>query len=291
MNLGRVGIWSGELRFLRDAPRAADAARELEQLGYATLWIPGGTGSGRPLFEVVGDLLDATERMTVATGILSIWVQDAAQTAREHEALRARHPGRFLLGLGSSHPQLVDDATREQMRRPRTAMAAYLDRLDAETTDDLAGERVLAALRPRMLELARDRTLGSHPYLVTPAHTAAARGLLGPGALLAPEQGVVLEADPSRARAIARAHLSVYLGLPNYTGNLLEHGFTDADLLDGGSDRLVDGVVAWGDEDAILARVQAHHDAGADHVAVQVLSGRRGDVPLPEWRRLAGALL
>jgi probable F420-dependent oxidoreductase len=290
MNLGRVGIWSGELRFLRDRGAAQDAAAELDELGFRTLWIPGGTGTGLPLMDVAAGLLDATRAATIATGILSIWVQDAQRTAGEQEELRARHPGRFLLGLGISHPELVGDEARALLARPRTAMIRYLDELDAAATHDLSGERVLAALRPRMLELARERALGSHPYFVPPAHTAAAREALGPDALLAPEQAIVLETDPSRAREIARAHMEVYLGLPNYTGNLLAHGFTEDDLAGGGSDRLVDGVVAWGDEVAVIARVREHVDAGADHVAVQVLSGRRGEVPLPEWRRIAEAL-
>lgn len=290
MNLGRVGLWSGELRFLRDRGAAHAAAAEVEELGFETIWVPGGTGSGRPMFDVVDGLLDATERVVVACGVLSIWVQDAVATARGQEALRARHPGRFLLGLGVSHPQLVDHELHARLARPRSEMAAYLDQLDAAATDGLCAERVIAALRPRMLELARDRSAGAHPYLVTPDHTAEARVTLGADTLLAPEQGVVLETDPARAREIARAHLSVYLGLPNYTGNMLRYGFTEDDLLDGGSDRLVDGIVAWGDEEAILARVREHEQAGADHVALQVLSGRRGEVPLPEWRRLSDAL-
>lgn len=290
MNLGSIGVWSGELRFMRDRAAAHEAAAEVEALGYGALWIPGGTGTGRPLFEVAHGLLGATRRIPVATGILSIWIQDAATTAAGQEALRAAHPGRFLLGLGISHPTLVDDAARELLARPRTAMVRYLDGIDAAATTDLSGERVLAALRPRMLELARDRTIGAHPYFVTPAHTAFARETMGPGPLLAPEQAVVLETDPDRAREIARAHMSVYLGLPNYTGNLLRYGFTEDDLADGGSDRLVDGVVAWGDEARVAARVQEHVDAGADHVALQMLSGRRGEAPLPEWRRLAEVL-
>lgn len=286
MNLGPLGIWSGELRFARDRAAAREAAAELDALGFGTVWLPGGTGTGAPLLDVAGEILDAAPRATVATGVLSIWVQDAASAGAAQAALRTRHPGRFLLGLGTSHAELLeDDATRERLGRPFTEMSRYLDELDA-ACPGAEGERVLAALRPRMLGLARDRCAGAHPYIVTPDHTAAAREVLGPDALLAPEQTVVLETDPARAREIARAFLATYLGLPNYMGNLLRFGFDETDLREGGSDRFVDAVVAWGDEEAIAARVRAHREAGADHVALQVLSGRRG-LPLEEWRRLA----
>ncbi|MCW2990748.1 MAG: class F420-dependent oxidoreductase [Solirubrobacterales bacterium] len=290
MNLGALGVWSGELRFKRDRAPIADAAAELEELGYGTLWLPGGTGTGQPIFDVAAELLAATSTVAVATGIVSIWVVGAEEAAEGQAALRESHPGRFVLGLGVSHAKFISDEDRELLSKPRTAMARYLDRLDAAAGADVSGERILAALGPRMLELARDRSLGSHPYNVTPAHTAAAREALGAGPLLAPEQAVVLETDPGRAREIAREFLTTYLELPNYTDNMLRHGLEEADLRDGGSDRLVDAIVAWGDEDAIAARVQEHRDAGADHVCVQVLSGRKGELPLPEWRRLAAAL-
>jgi probable F420-dependent oxidoreductase len=290
--IGTLGVWSGELRFKRDRSVAEAAAAELDELGYGTLWIPGGTGTGAPLFDVVGGVLAATSRVTIATGVLSIWVQDATTTAADHAAVRAAHPGRFLLGLGTSHVKLVGEEAKALLAKPRTAMIRYLDGMDAALGEDTSGERILAALGPRMLELARERTRGTHPYFVTPEHTATARQALGPDVLVAPEQGVVLETDPARAREIARAHMEIYLGLPNYTNNLIRNGdFTEDDLRDGGSDRLVDAVVAWGDEDAIAARVAEHRDAGADHVALQVLTGRRGEMPLPEWRRLAEALL
>ena len=286
MNLGALGVWSGELRFARDRGAAREAAAELDALGFGTLWPPGGTGTGAPLLDVAAEILDAAPRATVATGVLSIWVQDAASAGAAQARLRERHPGRFLLGLGTSHAELLDDdAARARAARPFTEMGRYLDGLDA-ACPGAERERVLAALRPRMLGLARDRCAGAHPYLVTPEHTAVARETLGPGPLLAPEQTVVLETDPARAREIARAFLATYLGLPNYMGNLLRFGFDEVDLRDGGSDRFVDAVVAWGDEDAIAARVAAHREAGAGHVALQVLSGRRG-LPLAEWRRLA----
>jgi probable F420-dependent oxidoreductase len=170
-------------------------------------------------------------------------------------------------------------------------MREYFDQLDAASPRVPQGERALAALGPKMLELARERTAGAHPYLVSPEHTAAAREVLGDGPLLAPEQKVVLETDPDTARAVARQHLAVYLRLPNYTNNLLRTGFSEDDLAGGGSDRLVDGIVVWGDLDAVAGRVRAHHDAGADHVCLQVLLADAPVFPRPEWRRLAGALL
>jgi probable F420-dependent oxidoreductase len=288
VKIGPLGVWSGELRFKRDRGPVLEAVAELEELGYGPIWLPGGSGTGQPIFDVVGEILDATRTVTVATGIVSIWIESAEDAGAAQLALRERHRGRFLLGLGVSHAPLVDESLRPLLSKPRTAMAQYLDRLDAATGGRLAEERILAALGPRMLDLARERSLGSHPYNVTPEHTAAAREALGPEPLLCPEQAVVLESDPARAREIAREFLAVYLGLPNYTNNLLRHGLDEADLADGGSDRLVDAVVAWGDEDAVAERVRAHRAAGADHVCLQVLSGRRGELPLPEWRRLAG---
>jgi probable F420-dependent oxidoreductase len=291
VKLGRLGIWSGELRFLRDRRAAVAAAVELEEMGYDAIWLPGGTGTGTPIFDVLDEILNATRSVVVASGIISIWVQDAAETAQGQLRLRAAHPDRFLLGLGVSHLRFLDEQARSLSSKPRSAMERYLDAVDAAAGEDLSAERILAALGPKMLQLARERSLGSHPYFVTPEHTARARDLLGPDALLAPEQAAVLQADPARAREIARAHMALYLELPNYVNNLMRAGrFTEEDFRDGGSDRLVDAVVAWGDEDAISARVQAHRDAGADHVSVQLLSGRRGELPLAEWRRLADAL-
>jgi probable F420-dependent oxidoreductase len=285
-SLGRVGIYSGELRFLRDRAQAEEAAAEVEQLGFGALWVPGGAGTGLPLFDVLEGILAATERIPVVSAILSIWVEDAQAAAAGQLRLRTRFPGRFVLGLGTSHAPLVDESVRERLAKPRTAMAEYLDELDAAVPEEARRERLLGALGPRMLELAGARTLGTHPYLVTPEHTRAAREILGDGPLIAPEQAVILEEDPAVAREIARRHLAVYLGLPNYTSNWLRHGLTEADLRDGGSDRLVDELVAWGDEQRIAERIAGHHDAGADHVALMVLRGEKG-LPTDVWRRLA----
>jgi probable F420-dependent oxidoreductase len=204
-------------------------------------------------------------------------------------------PGRFVLGLGVSHQPMVEGLRGQTYARPLTAMREYLDRMDSSVF--MAPEppepplRVLAALGPRMLTLASERADGAHPYNVPPEHTARAREILGPDKLLAPEQAVVLETDPAEARRIGRGHAAIYRDLPNYMNNLRRFGITDDDLAGDGSDRLVDTMVAWGDANAIRARVQEHFDAGADHVAVQVLTADRAALPLDEWRELAPALL
>jgi probable F420-dependent oxidoreductase len=280
--IGTIGVWAAQLRS-RDRGRVREIAAAIEDIGYDAAWVPGGAGG-----DLLGDVdaaLDATRRITVATGILNIWAHDAAEVAAWHAGVRERHPGRMLLGLGASHGSLVDG-----YRKPLSAMRGYLDALDAAPDPVPAEQRVLAALGPKMLELAATRSGGAHPYLVTAEHTRVARAALGPGPLLAPELKVVLDTDPARAREIARAHLASYLELPNYTRNLLRTGFTEADLADGGSDRFVDGVVAHGDTAAVVRRAREHLDAGADHVCVQVLTAQRREVPIDAWRDLAPAL-
>jgi len=242
---------------------------------------------------VLGDarrLLDATSRAVVATGIVNVWMHEPADVAMGHAELTAAHPGRFLLGLGVSHAPAVERSS-QQYRRPFTKMVEFLDALDAASPSVPHEEEVLAALGPRMLELAARRTAGAHPYFVPPEHTAVAREALGTGPLLAAEQMVVLDDDPTSARAVAREHASRYLVLPNYTNNLRNLGFDDDDFAARGSDRLVDAIVAWGDADAIVERVRAHHDAGADHVCVQVLVADPASFPREEWRTLAPALI
>ena len=287
MDLGRVGIWSGVLR-RGDEAEAADAASELEQLGFGALWIPGGAGGN-----VLGDslrLMDATKRVVVATGILNIWMHEAADVAAGHAALTDAHPGRFLLGLGVSHAPAVE-RSNQSYSRPYSKMVDYLDQLDAASPPVPHDEMALAALGPKMLRLSAERTAGAHPYFVPPEHTAIARAALGAGPLLATEQMVVLETDAGLARDVARANIARYLELPNYTNNLRGLGFTDDDLTPPGSDRLVDAIVGWGDESAIARRVQEHHDAGADHVCVQVLLADPAAFPRAEWRTLAPALI
>ncbi|MBX6388751.1 MAG: LLM class F420-dependent oxidoreductase [Frankia sp.] len=286
MELGGVGIWSMQLRY-GDAAAAAQAAAELEELGYSALWIP---DVGGPVLEAIQNLLAATTRTVIATGILNLWMHEPAEVAARRAALVDQYGERLLLGIGVSHAPLIDRDGPGRYRAPLRAMTSFLDKLDAATPPVPVAERVLAALGPKMLGLARDRARGAHPYLVTPEHTATARAELGAGPLLLPEQTVVLTDDRSAGRAIARGFLSGYLALPNYANNLRRLGFTDDDLAQV-SDRLTDAVVAVGDEAAIAARVAEHRAAGADHVCVQVLTADSNTFPLDEWRRLAPALV
>jgi probable F420-dependent oxidoreductase len=285
--LGATGVWSSALRY-GDRSEAADAAAELESSGYAAMWLP---DVGGDVFAAVDGLLAATTTATVATGILNLWMHTPEETAAHHHAFRQAHGDRFLLGVGVSHQVLIDLAEEGRYRRPLARTAAFLDGLDAAPTPVPSERRVLAALGPKMLELARERAAGTHPYLVTPELTARARAGVGPDRLVAPELGVVLDTDPDRARALARHHLSGYLALPNYSNNWRRAGFGEDDLADGGSDRLVDALVAWGDEAAIAARVAEHRDAGADHVCIQVLTEHPTQLPRELWRRLAPALV
>jgi len=283
-----TGIWSSALRY-SDAGEAADAASELEALGYSALWLP---DIGGDLFSPLANLLETTTTITVATGILNLWMHDPVEAAAKHRDFTLRHGHRFLMGIGVSHAPLIDSTLQAgAYAKPLATTRAYLDAIDASPTPVPVGDRLLAALGPKMLELARTRAGGTHPYLVTPEHTAVAREALGQDSLVAPEQGVVLETDPDTARAIARQHLAGYLQLPNYSNNWKRFGLTGDDLLDGGSDRLVDALIVWGDEAAIAARVAEHRAAGADHVCIQVLSGNPLDFPRDHWRRLAPALI
>ena len=285
-HVGAIGVWSSVLR-LGDAHEAADAAAELEDIGFDAIWVPG--RGAVDLEERLRLLLSSTERIAVATGIVSIWTNPAGETAAMRARLAAEFGDRFLLGLGVSHSPLVDGGGGKYTR-PFSEMVTYLDELDAAPEPVLSDERVLAALAPKMLGLARERALGSHPYLTTPAHTRIARETLGPDALLAPELTVVLEIDLDQARAIARGFITRYLQLPNYVDNLLRTGFQPTDVEDGGSDRLIDDVIASGDAGAILAKVAEHRAAGADHVALQVLTADSERLPREEWRQLAAAL-
>lgn len=281
--IGRIGIWSLELRF-GDPGQAAEAVAELDELGYGAIWVPGGVGG-----DVAGDvgrLLAATKRATIATGILNVWKHEAADVAGWWKGLSDDHQARLLLGLGVSHGPLIG----EQYAKPLAVMRNYLDSLAA---NGMPGDSLcLAALGPKMLELARDRTAGAHPYLVPPEHSARAREVLGPGKLLAPEQGVVLETDPGTARELARKALDHYRALPNYRNSWKRLGFSDEEI-EGMSDRFIDALFAWGSVEQIAARVQEHHDAGADHVCLQVITGAGADVGASRaaWRELASALL
>ncbi len=272
---GTLGAWANESKF------TPELARQLEQLGYTGIWLGGSPGGD---LAAASSLLNATEHISVATGIVNIWSDDARSIAATHRRITADHPGRFLLGIGAGHPEATSD-----YKHPYQALVDYLDVLDGEGVPQ--DERALAALGPKVLRLARDRTAGAHPYLVPPEHTKIAREILGEGVLLAPEQKVVLETDPERARAIGRPAVDKpYLGLVNYTANLRRLGWGDADLASPGSDELIDALVARGDASTAAARIRAHLDAGADHVPVQLLTEKGAD-PLPGYRALAEQLV
>lgn len=275
--LAGIGVWSAELTF-HDPGETADAAAELEGLGYSAIWIPDGFDRA---FAALDRLLDATSTITVASGILSVWHHDTADVFDWWSGQSDDRRARLLIGLGVSHAPLVG----EQWDRPLMVMTEHLDALDALGLP--ADQRCLAALGPRMLELARDRSAGAHPYLVTPEHTEQARQVLG-DRLLAVEQGVVLETDPTRARAVARRAIDGYCGLPNYVRNWKRLGFTDGDVASR-SDNLVDALVAWGDVDAIYERIEAQRAAGADHVCIQVLNEPGAPMNRAAWRELAAA--
>jgi probable F420-dependent oxidoreductase len=270
-NLGSIGIWA------RHAALTPEVGQELERLGYSALWL--GDSPAAEL-EVVEPLLAATERMIVGTSIVNVWTADAQQVAESFHRLDSLHPGRFILGIGAGHRENNAD-----YRKPYDALAAYLDELDRSHVP--VQRRALAALGPRMLELARSRTAGALPYLVTPAHTRAAREQLGPDALLVAEQKVVLDDDIERARTVGRARVGPYLKLSNYVASLRRIGFGDDDLTFPGSDRLVDALAIHGGPTAVADGLRAHLASGANHVAVQVLTSD-GDI-VPTARTLASA--
>ncbi|MFD7310497.1 TIGR03620 family F420-dependent LLM class oxidoreductase [Promicromonospora sp. NPDC059942] len=282
--LGPLGVWSMQLRSA-DRPEVQDAAAELDERGLRTLWIPGLDGTG-----VLADaehLLRAAPRSTVALGVLGIWGTPATEVAHEVAALDRLHGPRTVVGLGISDPRSAR-SHGQRFGRPVDSMARYLDDLDAAPTPPAANRLLLGALGPRMAALGAARTAGTHPFLVTPQYSADLRADLGPDPLIAPHQAVVLETDPDRARAAARAGVGAFVGFPSYQNNLRRLGFGDDDLVPGGSDRLIDSIVAWGDLDAIRTRLREHLDAGADHVAVHVLGS--ADLPMPAWRELTTLL-
>lgn len=291
-HLGSLGIWSYQLD-VQPMVRAQHAVAELDDLGFGALWVP--EAIAREPFANTALLLSAAPRMSVATGIASLHARTAMTMNAGWQTIGEAFPGRFLLGIGVSHQSSVEGSHRGSYgAKPYSTMVDYLDAMDAGefwgARPTVAPQRVLAALGPRMLRLAADRTAGAHTYFVPVEHTALARDIMGDHALLAPAQTVVFETDPAEARRIARQFMSRYLGLPNYTNNLRRLGWGDDDLSDGGSDRLVDALVAWGSLEQIAARVQAHLDAGADHVCVQVQTGTLAHPPFAEWRELASVI-
>jgi probable F420-dependent oxidoreductase len=277
-------VWSHELRY-GDPAEIADLAAELEALGFSALWIPDVGGDVLGSLDV---LLAATSSVVVATGILNIWMHTAADVGEWYAGRGDTDRDRLLLGIGISHAPFIDAQPGMSWERPLATTCAYLDAMDEAGIP--VDARCVAALGPKMLRLARDRSAGAHPYLVTPDHTATARDVLGHDALLAVEQGVVLDSDADAARATARQALSIYATLPNYVNNWKRLGFTDEDA-ESLSDRLVDALVAWGDVDAVAELVQAHRDAGADHVCVQLIAAPGAPVDRDAWRRLAPALV
>jgi len=273
--LGPFGIW-------RSVSMVTPAmAAEVERLGYGALWLG---GSPRADLTIVDKLLALTSELVVATGIVNMWQSDAHEVAASFARIEARHPGRFLLGVGTGHREAI-----AQYAKPYDTIVNYVDLLLADGVP--AESLVLAALGPRMLRFAAERTAGAHPYLVTPAYVEQARETMGAGPLLAVEHKVVLESDPPAARAVGRPRVQrPYLGLQNYTNNLRRLGWTDDDLADGGSDALIDALVAHGDAGHVAAQLNEFLDAGADHVCVQLLHVDADADPLPGYRELAAAL-
>lgn len=272
--LGKYGVWRLHSGFTPELSRA------IESFGYGTIWLGGSPPADLATAEAI---LDATETVIVATGIVNIWSDAAADVAESYHRLEQKHPGRFLLGIGAGHPEATQEYTK-----PYDALVAYLDELD--TAGVPVERRVLAALGPKVLALAADRTAGAHPYLTTPEHTHGAREALGPNKILAPEHKVVLESDPHKAREIGRPPVNnPYLHLRNYTNNLNRLGYSDDEIEDGGSDRLIDALVAHGTADAIAERLTEHLAAGASHVTLHSLPDEAD--PLETYRSIAAALI
>jgi probable F420-dependent oxidoreductase len=289
MTIGKLGVWAATESM--SAPEAAAFAKRVEAWGYSALWIP--EAYGRNALVHSSWLLANTSRLTVATGIVNIYARDAVAMKAAQFTLAEQSGGRFLLGMGVSHVPLVEGMRGHTYEKPIAKMRSYLEAMAQVTPFAYPPAEkpltVIAALGPKMLALAAELTDGVHPYNVTPEHTAQARAILGPGKLICTEQMVILETDPAVAREAARKTLAVYLPLPNYRNNLTRLGFTDEDFANGGSDRLIDALIAWGDEAAIRRRVQEHWDAGADHVCVQSIA-RDGNMQNPPDERIFALL-
>jgi probable F420-dependent oxidoreductase len=271
MKLETLGVWT----FFDTMPAvaAATAARRIEDLGYGALWIP--EAVGREALSSASFLLSATSKITIATGIANIFARDPVTMSAGRNTLAEQSGGRFLLGIGVSHRPLVQGVRGHDYSRPLSSMRQYLEAMEsapyAAVPPAEPAPTLIGALHPKMLALAGEKTQGAHPYLVPPEHTAFARQIMGPDAWICTEQKVLLEKDPSNARAVAREAIAMYLGLPNYVKNLERFGYNDSDFAGGGSDRLVDAIVAWGDEKTIASRIDAHLAAGANHVCIQPL--------------------
>jgi probable F420-dependent oxidoreductase len=283
-DFGRYGIWVSGRAWPDNAGVVASAAQELESLGFGTVWIGGSPSDELDLPEAI---LSATSDLIVGTSIVDIWNSNAARLAAGHRRISRHFPGRFVLGVGSGHAPTAE-ALGQMYVKPLSRLREFLTQGLREVPPE---ERMIAALGPKSLEAARDLTTGALPYLMPPAHTADARQILGPDRVLVAEQKVFLGTDPAEARAAGRRALRPYLDLPNYTTVLRRYGMTDDDLAGEGSDRFVDSALVWGDEKALRAGVDAHLEAGADQVALQVLSADPSPhLPREEWRRVANAL-
>ncbi|MBO3743268.1 TIGR03620 family F420-dependent LLM class oxidoreductase [Actinoplanes flavus] len=281
----RYGLWAPAGIWPTDPDAVAEAAREIEHLGFGAFWVGGSPADDLALAEAI---LAATSSLTVGTSIVDIWTSDGDRLAASHARIRQAYPGRFYLGVGSGHAPTAE-SRGQAYTRPLTRLRDFLT---GPLSDVPAKERMIAALGPKTLRTAAELTAGALPYLMPPAHTAEARRILGDGPLLVPEQKVFLGTDPAVARTAGRRALRIYLQLPNYTRQLIRYGQDDSDLAGAGSDRFIDAAVVWGDDDRVRTGIDAHLDAGADHVAVQVLTeeGSPRRLPLAEWRRLAALL-
>ncbi|MFD6856703.1 TIGR03620 family F420-dependent LLM class oxidoreductase [Rhodococcus sp. NPDC060090] len=285
-----MSVWGGGFWLSGKTREAAlDAARELDELGYSRLWTSGGFGDGVP--PIYGEVLAATPRLGVASGIVSIWHAEPADAAKTVDRFEREYPGRFVLGLGASHAPVVDAAESGRYTKPYSRMVEYLDALDATDTPVPAERLALAALGPRMLTLSAERTAGAHPYFVPAEHTAQAREILGDGPLLAPEVAVVLDEDEDAARGIAQEYMRGYLSLPNYSNNLLRLGYTEDDVAGAGSDRLREALIPSGKIERVVAGIERHYEAGADEVPIQVLTADQTTFPAEAYRKLAEALI
>ncbi len=276
MDFGKYGAWTSYRRIGKD--NAGQAARAVEEAGLGTLWM-----GGSPRLEEMRPLLEGSEKLIVGTSIVNIWGYDPADLVREFHALEADFPGRTCVGIGVGHPEATSD-----YKRPLSNLEAFLDGIDEADAPIPTDRRIIAALGPKMLAMSAKRSLGTIPYFTSVDHTRFCRETVGPDALVIPEIACVIDEDIERARATAREYASLYLGLSNYTNALLEHGFDQADIEDGGSDRLIDHVIPRGTAQDIAAAAHAHVEAGADHVALQTIGGE--GVPADEWRALAAAL-
>jgi probable F420-dependent oxidoreductase len=289
MDIGSWGVWTFAFDQLPNT-KAQQLAVEVEALGYGAIWVPEAVGKDPLVHSAL--LLSATSRLTLATGIASIYARDAMAMAQAHKTLTEAFPDRFLLGLGVSHAPMVEGVRGHIYARPVETMRAYLDAMDKAlyfgAAPSVAPRRCIGALGPKMVALAAERTDGVHPYNVTPEHTAQVRAIVGPDKLVAVEHAVVLDPDPAAARATGRTHLATYLGLPNYVNNLLRLGFTEDDVANGGSDKLIDALVAHGTPEQVVSRLREHHSAGADHVCIQAVGTTE---PAAVWRVLAPVLL